>query len=164
MREDLNLVSWQPFNWQLCSVTSCSVLLENYLASWFSHPPVVVEKNLVQDLVLVPLCSHTTTFSTWIVQDNKWPLAPLHNATPYHDLEGRLFECWDSTAFIVLIANSSCYPHCASIVTDVDIALVGPNNSFPIFVWPLLMFLHPFLSTYFMLLSKVDNLLSPSLL
>ena len=145
MREDLNLVSWQPFDWRLCSAPLCSILLENYLASWFSHPPVVVKKNLVQDLDLVPLCSHTTTLSTQIVQDNKWPLDPLHNATPYHDLEGRLFECQDSAAFIVLLANSLCYPHCASIVIDVDIALIRPNNPLPIFIRPLLMFLHPFL-------------------
>ena len=140
------------------------ILLKHNLASHLGHSPVVIKKNLVKYLILIVLCHHSPSLPSWIIQNHQWPLASPHDTSPNHHPKQWLLKCRDDTTLIKFLTRCPGNPNRASIIANIDIAFIWPDDPILILFSPALVFSCPLLSALLVVLCKIHNLTSSPLM
>ena len=72
-------------------------------------------------------------------------------------MERGLLEHWDNASFVEFLINPTSDPNRSSVIPDVDITLIRPDNSFPIHLPPFLMILGPPFPSILVGFCKIHN-------
>lgn len=116
----------------------CIILLKEWIESLGGHFYVETQKRPINYLLLISFPIHSTTFPLWIIENDNWPLFPISNASLYYKPYGWLIKCGYCLTIIRRLVLSYCKLEIAWRFSNINIALIWPNNSFEILIRPVL--------------------------